>query len=161
MTLWGAAVFADMPISNNKCAINAYLGYFSTDYGNNYTRNVGQMNPANGTTSATLFNGGGNAYPMFGTGSSIYAQAGIRLPKDLFGDNGTLMPYVSYRMGNFDKLKDPVNIIDAGVNWLITSHQSKLSLNYQLRPIFSTQTNGEIKHTGNANCVFVQYQVSI
>jgi len=161
MTLWGASIFADMPISNNKYAINAYLGYFSTNYGHNYTRNVGQMNPANGATSTTLFNGGGNAYPMFGTGTSIYAQAGLRLPKDLFGDNGTLLPYVSYRMGNFDKLKDPVNVIDAGVNWLITNHQSKLSLNYQLRPIFSTQTNGDIKHTANANCVFVQYQVSI
>lgn len=161
MTLWGAAVFADMPIKNNKYAINAYLGYFATDYGHNYTRNVGQMNPANGTTSTTLFNGGGNAYPMFGTGNSIYAQAGIRLPKELFGDNGTLMPYASYRMGNFDKLKDPVNIIEAGVNWLITNHQSKLSLNYQLRPIFNTQTNGDITHTANANCVFVQYQVSI
>lgn len=161
MTLLGLAIFADMPVKHNKYALNAYLGYFSTDYGRNYVRNAGAMNPANGMTSTTIFNGAGNAYPMFGTGSSIYAQAGLRLPKDLFGDNGTLMPYVSYRLGNFDKLKDPVNIIDAGVNWLITNHQSKLSLNYQLRPVFHTQTNGEITHTANANCVFMQYQVSI
>jgi hypothetical protein len=71
------------------------------------------------------------------------------------------MPYASYRMASFDKLKDPVNVYDAGVNWLINKHQSKLSLNYQLRPVFTKQTNGDITHTTNANSVWLQYQVTI
>jgi hypothetical protein len=161
MLLWGIAVFADMPVANNKYALNAYAGYFSTDYGQNYVRNNGQMNPANGNSNPTVFNGAGNSYPMFGTGNNVYAQVGFRLPKDLFGDNGTLMPYASFRTANFNKLKDPLNVYDAGINWLITKHQSKLSLNYQLRPVFSYQTNGDITHTSNVSSVWIQYQVSI
>ncbi len=161
MLLWSVAAFLDMPIQNNKYAISAYVGYFSTDYGANYIRNNGIMNPANGNTDPTVFSGAGNSYPMFGTGSSVYAQVGFRLPNDLFKGNGTLMPYVSYRMSNYDRLKDPVTIIDAGVNWLINKHNSKLSLNYQLRPVFVQQTNGDVIKSSNAGSAWLQYQVAI
>ncbi len=161
MLLWSVAAFLDMPIQNNKYAISAYVGYFSTDYGANYIRNNGIMNPANGNADPTVFSGAGNSYPMFGTGSSIYAQAGFRLPNDLFGENGTLLPYVSYRMSNYDRLKDPVTIIDAGVNWLINKHNSKLSLNYQLRPVFVQQANGDVIKSSNAGSAWLQYQVAI
>lgn len=161
MLLWSVAAFLDMPINNNKYALSAYAGYFSTDYGNNYIRNNGIMNPANGTANPNTFNGGGNSYPMFGTGTSIYAQVGFRLPNDLFGENGTLMPYVSYRTSDYDRLKDAVNIMDAGVNWLMNKHNSKVSLNYQLRPVFTTQTNGDVIKTSNAGSAWLQYQVAI
>ena len=161
MLLWGVGMYADMPLQNNKYALNVYAGYFSTDYGHNYIRNNGIMNPANGNANASAFNGAGNAYPMFGTGSSIYTQVGLRLPKDLLGDNGTLLPYISWRQASLHKLKDPVNVFDAGINWLINKHMAKLSLNYQLRPVFTTQLNGEISHTSNASSVWLQYQVFI
>jgi hypothetical protein len=161
MLLWSVAGFLDMPISNNKFALSAYVGYFSTDYGQGYIRNNGIMNPANGNTDPKVFSGGGNSYPMFGTGSSVYAQVGVRLPNDLFGKNGTLMPYVSYRMSQYDRLEDPVNIIDGGVNWLINKHSSKLSVNYQMRPVFIQQTNGDVTKSSSASSVWLQYQVAI
>jgi hypothetical protein len=161
MILWSVAAFLDMPIKNNKYALNAYAGYFSTNYGDNYIRNNGIMNPANGTTNANTFSGGGNSYPMFGTGTSIYTQLGFRLPNDLFEGNGTLMPYVSYRTSNYDRLKDPVNVFDAGVNWLINKHNAKVTLNYGLRPIFTTQTNGDVIKTSTAGTAWLQYQVAI
>jgi hypothetical protein len=159
MLLWSVAAFADMPIKKNKYALSAYVGYFSTDYGTRYFRNNGIMNPANGNSDPLVFNGAGNAYPMFGTGNSIYAQAGFRLPNGLLGEVGTLMPYVSYRWSQYEKLKDAVNVYDAGINWLINKHQSKVSLNYQLRPIFSVQANGDILRTANASSAWLQYQV--
>jgi hypothetical protein len=79
----------------------------------------------------------------------------------MFGDLGTLMPYVSHRWSSFNKLTDPVNVIDAGVNWLIDKHNAKLSLNYQLRPVFEVQPGGAIINTSNANSVWLQYQVSL
>lgn len=161
MLLWSLAVYADMPVKKNKYAISAYVGYTSTDYGFNYVRNNGIMNPANGNINPAAFNGAGNSYPMFGTGANIYSQVGLRLPKDMFGDMGTLMPYVSHRWSSFNKLTDPVNVIDAGVNWLIDKHNAKLSLNYQLRPVFEVQTGGVITNTSNANSVWLQYQVSL
>jgi hypothetical protein len=161
MMLWSVAAYADMPLHHNKYAISAYTGYFLTDYGNNYIRNNGIMNPANGNTNPQTYNGAGNAYPMFGTGNSIYTQIGIRLPKELLGKNGTLLPYFSHRYSKYDKLQDPVNIIDAGVNWLINKHQSKISLNYQNRPIFRKNALGDISKSSTANTIWLQYQVSI
>jgi hypothetical protein len=72
MLLWSVAAFLDKPLSENKSAINAYLGYFNTNYGPGYIRNNGIMNPANGSNGSS-FSGAGNAYPMFGTGNVIYA----------------------------------------------------------------------------------------
>lgn len=161
MLLWSLAVYADMPVKKNKYAISAYVGYTSTNYGFNYVRNNGIMNPANGNINPAAFNGAGNSYPMFGTGANIYSQVGLRLPKDMFGDLGTLMPYVSHRWSSFNKLTDPVNVIDAGVNWLIDNHNAKLSLNYQLRPVFEVQPGGAIINTSNANSVWLQYQVNL
>jgi len=161
MLLWSLAVYTDMPIKKNKYALSAYVGYTSTDYGFNYVRNNGIMNPANGNPNPAAFNGAGNSYPMFGTGANIYSQVGLRLPKHMFGDLGTLMPYVSHRWSSFNKLTDPVNVIDAGVNWLIDKHNAKLSLNYQLRPVFEVQPGGAIVNTSNANSVWLQYQVSL
>jgi len=159
MLLWSVATFADMPLQDNKFALSAYAGYFNTDYGHNYIRNNGIMAPANGSNDPTIFNGGGNAYPMFGTGRSVYAQVGLRLPPNLLGDQGTLMPYASYRRSSYDRLADPVNVYDAGVNWLINKHQAKLSFNYQLRPIFEQQPNSTIEHASNANSAWLQYQI--
>jgi hypothetical protein len=160
MLLWSVAGFLDMPVMDNKYAVSAYLGYFDTYYGENYIRNNGIMNPANGNANPANFNGAGNAYPMFGTGSSVYAQLGFRLPKNLLGNGQTLLPYVSYRWSQYDKLDDALQVYDAGVSWLMNKHQSKLSLNYQLRPLYTTQA-GSIQHTGNASSAWLQYQVSL
>lgn len=159
MVLWSVAAFADMPLQDNTYALSAYAGYFNTDYGQNYIRNNSIMAPANGTNDPRSFSGGGNAYPMFGTGETLYTQVGLRLPNDLLGDQGTLMPYVSYRGSNYDRLEDAVNVYDAGINWLINKHMSKLSLNYQVRPVFELQVNGDVARASSAGSAWVQYQV--
>jgi len=159
MLHWGVALYADMPLKNNKYALSGYAGYFATDYGPDYIRNNGIMNPANGNAKPVVFNGAGNAYPMFGTGSNIYVQAGIRLPQHMLGDAGTLMPYVSLRSSSYDHLADAVNIYNAGVNWLMNTHQSKLSLNYEHRPVFEYLADGTIGAASGAGSMWVQYQI--
>lgn len=159
MLHWSVAVYADMPIKKGRSALSAYAGYFHTDYGPGYVRNNGIMNPANGNTDAAVFNGAGNAYPMFGTGNSVYAQAGIWLVPQWMGNAGTLMPYVSYRYSSFDRLQDAVQVYDAGINWLLNKHQSKISLNYQLRPVFRTPDNGDPIRSGYSSSAWLQYQI--
>ncbi|MCC9137315.1 hypothetical protein ACFSKU_04895 [Pontibacter silvestris] len=159
MMLWSVAAFADMPLQDNKYALSAYTGYFNTDYGKNYIRNNGIMNPANGNIDPTNFSGPGNAYPMFGTGESIYIQVGLRLPNNMLGNQGTLMPYASYRRSSYDRLDDAVNVYDAGINWLINKHQSKISLNYQLRPEFVQTANGDVVSDKKLSSAWIQYQI--
>ncbi|WP_439554867.1 hypothetical protein [Dyadobacter sp.] len=165
MTLWSVAAFLDMPVDNAKgTAVSAYLGYFSTDYGRGYLRYNGIMNPATGTTQPIAGVGGtqGNAYPMFGTGSVIYAQAGYKFKDGLLGSQGTLMPYASLQYADYDRLRDGMSVFNVGLNWLIKGHTGKMSLNYENRPVYrSSSVVNELEANGRRGAVTLQYQVSI
>lgn len=159
--------FLDMPINKEKgSAISAYLGYFNTNYGSNYLRYNGIMNPANG--SAPDFTMGlkgqgptfGNSFPMFGTGNSVYGQVGYLLPKSTNTET-RFMPYFSTIFSKFDRLSDlPVLVTDAGINVLFNGHKAKLTLNWQNRPTF-IQTSSDVEKGGRKNSVTLQYQISI
>jgi hypothetical protein len=161
MNLWSVAMFYDAPINAEKgTALSAYAGYFDYDFGPNYLRYNGIMNPANGIKNGPAANSQGNAFPMFGTGNIIYAQIGYLMKRDLLGsDHGTLMPYASIMYANYDRLEDPMAVWDVGVNWLIKGHTSKLSLDYQNRPYYKSGTEGLVKD-GTKGQVVLQYQVS-
>lgn len=162
MLLWSVAGYLDMPLNAEKgAAISAYAGYFSLDYGPNYLRNNGIMNPANGTiASQASLNGPGNAYPMFGTGQVLYAQAGYKFADSLLGGLGTLMPYASAQYADFFKLDDPALVMDVGLNWLMQGHSQKLSLDFQSRPIFTATANGDLASTTRKSALILQYQTS-
>jgi hypothetical protein len=162
MNLWSVALYYDAPVNTaTGTALSAYTGYFNLDYGTNYLRYNGIMNPANGIALAP---GGylgtqGNAFPMFGTGQVIYAQLGYLMKKDLLGEGiGTLMPYASIMHGNYDRLSDSMDVIDAGINWLIKGHNSKLTLDYQVRPAYEAEGTDLVKKS-NKSQVVLQYQV--
>lgn len=161
MNLWSVALFYDAPLNLEKgTALSAYLGYFDMDYGPNYLRYNGIMNPANGITNGPAPGSQGNAFPMFGTGSVIYTQIGYLLKKELLGNSGTLLPYASLMSANFDQLQDQMNVIDVGVNWLIAGHGSKLTLDYQHRPVYASEPGGLVRRTSKGQIV-LQYQISL
>ncbi len=156
-------VFFDYYLNKEKQnAITAYAAFLNYDFGPNYIRNAGAMNTANGTNSSSSFNGTGNSAPLIGTGQVIYAQAAYLLKKDLLGKEGTLQPYVSGSYANYQKLNDPVLIYDIGLNWIMSGQNSKLSLDYQSRPIFNTDSNGKVHETKSARRgqIVLQYQIA-
>ncbi len=157
-------VFYDSYLNKDKqTAITAYAAFLNYDFGPNYIRNAGPMNTANGTVGASSFNGAGNASPLIGTGQVVYAQAAYLFKKDLLGKQGTLQPYVSGSYANYQKLSSPVLIYDIGLNWIIAGQNSKISLDYQSRPIFNTNAaTGNISETKSARRgqVVLQYQVA-
>lgn len=163
MNLWSVAMFYDSPLNAEKgTALNAYVGYFNTDYGQGYLRYNGIMNPANGTTlTGVPGNFYGNAFAMFGTGTVIYAQAGYLMRKDLLGDQGTLMPYVTYQGASYNRLDKTMSVWDFGVNWLLKGHNAKFSLDYQIRPTYSTDinnTNNLAQDSDSKGQLVLQYQ---
>lgn len=149
-----ADVFYDAPTNKNGEAISLYGNVTHFDFGPNYTRNLGAMNPANGTTNTAIMNGGGNGYPAFGTGNAVYAQAGYKLKDNLIGKT-TLMPYASIHHANYDRLQSGMNYYEAGVNFLLDGQTSKFTLGYQNRPIFSTDG----VQTDRKGALIAQYQV--
>lgn len=160
---FGIDVFYDAYINKQKQnAITAYASFLNYDFGPNYVRNAGAMNPANGTVGIASFNGAGNAFPLIGTGQVVYAQAGYLFRKDLLKTAGTLQPYASAIYANYQKLNDPVMVYDIGINWIMSGNNSKLSLDYQSRPVFNTDASGNVNESKSARRgqLVLQYQIA-
>jgi hypothetical protein len=149
--LFGADVFYDAPLDTaSNTALTFYGVYYHYDMGPNYVRNAGVINPGTSIAAPAGFTGAtnlyGNALPLIGTGNSLYAQAGLLLPKNLLGPKAKLQPYVAYLHNNLEGLRNPdgtikgVNVYDAGLNLYLDGHNAKITLNYRARPDFSDQS---------------------
>lgn len=132
--------FYDAPLNPaSGTALTAYGGYYHYDFGPGYVRNVGAMNPADVVRQGlTSFNSPGNDSPLLGTGSILYAQAGYLCRQSLLGRGGTLQPYAAAQWARYDRLANHLRLFNVGVNWLLAGQHSKLTLNYESRPIFTT-----------------------
>jgi hypothetical protein len=162
MLLLGLDVFYDAPINKDKgTALTVYAAYNKFNFGPNYVRNIGVMNPATGTNSAGTFSGAGNAYPMIGTGHTLYAQIGYLFRKELLGE-GTFQLYAGSQYSSWQVLDENVLMWETGFNWLVHgTHGAKITLNYQSRPVFEVMPGGPIAETGRKGMIQLQYQVSI
>lgn len=166
MNLWCIESFVDIPIDKNVgTALSAYAGYFNTNYGPNYLRYNGIMNPATGQTMSNLAKDigpqYGNAYAMFGTGNVLYAQCGYLLPESFMGLKGQLLPYVSVISAQYERLGSERNMTyDIGVSWLVHGHKAKFSLDYMNRPGILVIMDGII-HTERKQSLTLQYQLMI
>jgi hypothetical protein len=141
----GADVFLDMPLNKEKgTALSVLATLYLLDYGPNYIRNIGILNEH--TTPPSLdasWAGGGNAQPTIGTGTIGYLQAGYVLPKL---KNGTsFMPYLTATYKDFDKLADSSFQYGLGLNYFVTGHNAKITLEYANRPVYVTTDNGIVR----------------
>ena len=163
---WCIETYLDMPLNKEKgTAISAFAGYYHMDYGHHYLRYNGIMNPSTGSTAKNMLqsNAYGNAYPMFGTGQCLYAQFGILLPKKLLGSSrGQLMPYASAQYSDLDALQHKTMLVfDAGLNWFIKGHSSKISIDFQNRPTYHLDNTNTVLMDKRRSCFIVQYQIMI
>jgi len=158
--------FLDIPLNKEtKSAISAYLGYFNLNYGTNYLRYNGIMNTANGTslnaTNSIVGRGPtyGNSFPMFGSGHTIYTQFGYALPNTLTKGVGRLMPYISATLSKYKYFNGLwTNTFNAGINYFINDHKSKITLDWQNRPTYSLE-NVALKAGKRMNTLLLQYQI--
>jgi len=81
-------------------AINAYASFISFDYGENYLSR------------------------WAGTGTNIYVHTGYYIP------GLDIMPYVAFQTGNYEALEDNVNSFDVGINYYVSGHNAKITLEY-------------------------------
>ncbi|GGZ38710.1 hypothetical protein GCM10007049_34840 [Echinicola pacifica] len=162
LTILSVDFFMDQPISASKGnAITAYAAYSYSDYGKNYIRNIGAMNPATGVNENGTFNGPGNAFPTIGTGNTVFAQLGYLFGREVLGKSGTLQAYFSTQYSDFDRLEDAMLMYDGGLNWLIDGNRVKLTMGYQSRPIFDYSNSGALESTSRKGMAVMQFQVAI
>ena len=154
---WAGELFFDKQLNIDKnTAITSYLGFFNTDFGPNYIRNLGANDYTSGGTS---FNGSGNDFPMMGTGNTVFFQLGYLMGKGKKGYQ--FQPNISIQRSEFDALNDIMTVYDAGINLYFKGHANKLSLNYQSRPIFLEDSLGNLKVNERKGQIVLQYQIVI
>jgi hypothetical protein len=121
-TLLGLDVFYEQPTASGG-AISVYSVLYDYDFGPNYLRNVG-----------ILARNGNNSQPTIGTGNIWYTQAGYALPKNNIG--GQFMPYITTTYKDFEALNESSFQYGLGLNYFITGHHAKVTLEYANRPYY-------------------------
>lgn len=146
-------VYYDAPLNDRGAAVSFYGTFTFFNFGPAYLRNGGAMNPANGSNDPTILNGGGNAFPLVGTGKVLYLQAGYKMPVKP-GKIG-IMPYTSVQYAHYKALEKPVSFYDLGLNWYLKGHTSKLTTAFQSRPVFASDGT----YLSRKGAFVAQYQV--
>jgi hypothetical protein len=134
ISLLAIDIFMDLPLhtSRGKSAVTLYGVAYKYDFGPNYLRNIGIMNTGLGPGSTQ--NGPGNNQPMIGTGNIYYFQGGYLLPRDIL--KGDFQPYGTMTLTDFEFFNQKSFQYALGLNYLISDHHAKLSLEYRRRPYF-------------------------
>jgi hypothetical protein len=150
--------FYDAPIGRSGAAISLYAAVVKANYGKNYVRNNAPMNLSDAVLAgSTNGSGPGTAFPMFGTGNVFYLQGGYLLPNK---NNKVVrvMPYFMLTHAKYDKFNDAMNVFDLGLNFFLKAHKTKVSLDYQNRPIYNN-TNWRVQD--RLGLFIVQLQMAI
>ena len=162
-TAFGADVYMEYPFNKAKgTMLHLYSVYYNYQFGTNYLRNLGILNthasvaaPGEGRT-ADSWAGGGNLQPTIGTGSIFYTQLGFKLPQ--FKNGTSFMPYATFTYKDFERLADPSTQLGLGLNYYITGHHAKITLEYQTRPVYKLQEGGgtAIQRNGSKGQLIIQ-----
>ena len=141
ITMFGIDTFIDLPIQTpaGRTALTWYAAFYDYDFGPNYIRNIGIMNTGLGRGSTQ--NGPGNSQPMIGTGQIFYIQGGYLLPKRVLGGLGDLQPFGTLSLSRFEFFDEGSTQFSMGLNYLISDHRAKISLEYRQRPYFENFLN--------------------
>ena len=153
--------FMDRPLSErNHTALTVYAAAQYSNYGKDYIRNIGVMNPVTVNNNASNLNGAGNSVALIGTGVTYYTQVGYLLPQKILKERGQLQPYIAVQSSDFQKYDMLLTTTNFGVNWLIDGHRAKLSFDVQNRPVLIA-TSGAMPSVLRKNMYVLQYQISI
>lgn len=157
MNHWAVDSFLNIPLANND-AITAYLGYYYYGFGEDYIRNAGANNITSG--GGDDYNGAGVAFPMIGTGTSLYMQFGYAFEQSkVLGQEMIIQPNIAIQHSDWDALEQKMTVYDFTVNFMLNGkHSNKISLGYQYRPIFDAVTLKQIDGKGMA---VLQYQIAL
>ncbi len=115
--LFAVDAFYDQPMGGDM-ALTAYGVFYSYNFGDNYLR---------GTSGGTLF----------GTGSIIFAQAGLLLPGNILSDTDRLQPFVGFSFRDLEGAPDSFTHFDVGANWFLDGHNAKITCQYSTVPYIS------------------------
>jgi hypothetical protein len=120
---------------NNVDSVHSNVFHFAADVF--YDQPVGKNDGLNAYASVIRFNYGEDYMSRWvGTGTNLFGQVGYYI------GNLKLMPYIAYQTGIYDAYADNLNALDIGVNYLLSGHNAKLTLEYHR--IANNPSEGEL-----------------
>ncbi|WP_372949508.1 hypothetical protein [Mariniphaga sp.] len=153
--LFAVDAFLDIPLTNGA-ALTSYLAFNNYNFGENYIRSAGAINVSLANPNSALAQGIGNSEWEVGTGQIIRGEFGYLLPGN--GMKNRFQPYGAFSWKNFEALNEASVQFDAGINWLMNSHNLKWTLQYSSRPIY-TAVDGNSKWTESKGQFLLQTQI--
>jgi hypothetical protein len=164
INLFAADAFLDLPIGRKEknMALTAYGVYYNFDFGPNYLRTTGIMNPGVASTTAPaadrVLEGPGNARVLLGTGSIAYLQAGFLLPKFKGQNKVRIQPIAAIAYKQMEALKSAGAFWDAGCNFFLDAHNAKITAQYSSRPLYDPATKELKDRKGELD---IQFQIAL
>ncbi len=154
-------VFWDRPVGDpaKRMTLSVYSGLYRYDFGPNYIRSSGIMNPGTANPNAPeqrAAEGPGNARYLSGTGTLSYTQVGFVLPQ--FSSAVRVQPYVAHSYKHLQALRQPGHYYNLGTAFLLDSHQAKITVEYNSRPLYSPVTKQIFSRAGE---LIAMVQVSL
>lgn len=152
-----ADFFTDLPVGrkSKEMALTFYSAFYRYNFGPNYLRNNGIMNPGTldpNYTGKIAMEGAGNSRNLLGTGNIWYTQAGFVLPK--FSESLKVQPFVSYTMKDLEGLNQVGNYFDIGANLFVLSQSAKITYQYSSRPLYDQVDRKVFDRKGEHMLVF-------
>lgn len=149
--MFGVDAFLDLPVGakSKEMSLSFYSVFYKYDFGPNYLRTNGIMNPGTkdpNYTGSVAVEGFGNAKYLLGTGNLWYTQAGFVLPK--FSNKVKLQPFAAYSMKDLEGLNEIANFYDVGANLYLFSQNAKIAYQYTSRPLFDGETKEVLTRRG-------------
>ncbi len=127
--------FLDIPLKNGG-AVTSYLGLYYYFFGKNYLRAMGKMNTGTSAGFFDLDQGFGNSEYEIGTGAIVRYEAGYMIPETIL--KARLQPFGALTWKKFQGLDESSLQYDAGVNYLMSGHNLKWTLQYSSRPVYNS-----------------------
>ena len=154
---WAVDLFTHLPIGTQGLAYTGYAGWFNFDYGPNYYRSGGTMNPGfpDGHEIRSL-DGPGNAEPLVGTGQICYTEQALLLPALANGSRLQLFAAAHYK--DLAYLDAPAWRYDGGVHLYPATGTWRTTFQYSSRPVESPEEGAHTTLTHRGQFV-LQMQV--
>jgi hypothetical protein len=145
---------------NQNNTITIYGSCILNSLGPLFIRNIGANNPADLNKPADCFNGGGNNMPVTGTGKIFNAQLAYLRSVTVGTRIYKIQAFTSIEYAKLDALTNRLFIYDAGINYFIHGHHSKITIGYQNRPVYISSENKLIVQD-RKSMIVLQYQIKI
>lgn len=136
---FGADIYSEIPLGNKtkEMGLTIYSVFYNYNYGPNYLRMSGLLNPGTpdpAFTGQRALEGAGNNRVLMGTGNIWFSQAGFVLPK--FSNVLKIQPFFNYALKNMEALNQSGSYYDVGANFYLYGQNARIVAQYSNRPLY-------------------------